>query len=60
MMDNNLEIYNSEIDNFTTTTLEELDAFRLKYLGKKGILIDLFNKIKDIPPENRNTPFNNK
>ena len=53
MMDNNLEIYNSEIDNFTTTTLEELDAFRLKYLGKKGILIDLFNKIKDIPPENR-------
>lgn len=35
MMDNNLEIYNSEIDNFTTTTLEELDAFRLKYLGKK-------------------------
>lgn len=53
MMNNNLEIYNSEIDNFTTTTLEELDAFRLKYLGKKGILIDLFNKIKDIPPENR-------
>ncbi len=49
----NLEIYTSEIANFNTDNLEELNQFRLKFLGKKGILIELFNKIKEIPPEER-------
>ncbi len=52
-MTENLEIYKIEIENFTTTDLSELDQFRLKFLGKKGILIEMFDKIKDIPPENR-------
>ena len=49
----NLEKYKSEIEQFTTSNMEELDQFRLKFLGKKGILIEMFDKIKEIPPENR-------
>jgi len=49
----NLNIYKNEIEKFSTTSLQELDQFRLKFLGKKGVLIELFDKIKDIPKDNR-------
>lgn len=49
----NLDIYKTEIENFTTTQLQELDQFRLKFLGKKGILIELFDRMKEMPPENK-------
>lgn len=49
----NLNIYKNEIEKFSTSSLQELDQFRLKFLGKKGVLIELFDKIKDIPKENR-------
>ena len=52
-MTENLEKYQKEIEAFTTGNLESLNQFRLKYLGKKGILIALFDKIKEIPPEQR-------
>jgi len=42
-----------EIEGFHTENLEELDKFRLKFLGKKGILTALFDDIKNIPPEQR-------
>jgi len=42
-----------EIENFHTEAFEELDKFRLKFLGKKGILTILFEDIKNIPPEER-------
>ena len=42
-----------EIDSFHTDIFEELDKFRLKFLGKKGILTTLFEDIKNIPPEQR-------
>lgn len=31
----------------------ELELIRIKYLGRNGLLNDLFSKIKDITPENR-------
>ncbi|MDY0015296.1 MAG: phenylalanine--tRNA ligase subunit alpha [Bacteroidales bacterium] len=49
----NLDIYKTEIESFSTSSLHELDQFRLKFLGKKGVLIELFDKIKDIPKEDR-------
>ena len=42
-----------EIDNFHTEVFEDLDKFRLKFLGKKGVLTLLFEDIKNIPPEER-------
>lgn len=52
-MADNLNHYNEEIRSFHTNKTDELDQFRLKFLGKKGILIQLFERIKDIPPEER-------
>ncbi|WP_010136071.1 phenylalanine--tRNA ligase subunit alpha [Ochrovirga pacifica] len=37
-----------EVSNFNTTSKEELEAFRIKYLGKKGILNDLFAEFKNV------------
>ncbi|HPB03069.1 MAG TPA: phenylalanine--tRNA ligase subunit alpha, partial [Bacteroidales bacterium] len=31
----------------------EVEAFRVKYLGKKGILNDFFARFKDVPNENK-------
>ena len=52
-MSSSLEHLHEEIDNFLTESFEELDKFRLKFLGKKGILTVLFEEIKNIPPEQR-------
>jgi len=32
---------------------EEVEAFRIKYLGKKGLLNDFFARFKDVPSENK-------
>lgn len=37
----------------TLSTLEELNAFRLKYLGKKGVLTSYLKKLKDLPLEEK-------
>jgi len=52
-MSNSTNHLHEEIDNFRTESFEELDKFRLKFLGKKGILTTLFEEIKNIPPEQR-------
>lgn len=49
----NHEAILKEIEAFNANSLEELEAFRLKYLGKKGLIKDLSSKIKDVAPENR-------
>ena len=42
-----------EVDTFHTDVFEELDKFRLKFLGKKGVLTLLFEDIKNVPSEQR-------
>jgi phenylalanyl-tRNA synthetase alpha chain len=42
-----------EIDSFETDSEAELEAFRIKYLGKKGVLKARSAQIKEIAPENR-------
>ncbi len=42
-----------EVKNFSTSDKNELEQFRIKYLGKKGILNDLFAEFKKIPPEQK-------
>jgi phenylalanyl-tRNA synthetase alpha chain len=42
-----------EIEEFTASSIDEVEAFRVKYLGKKGLIKDLSSKIKDILPEDR-------
>ena len=52
-MNEQLKHIKSEIDAFLTDSAEELDKFRLKYLGKKGILTCMFDEIRNVAPEER-------
>lgn len=42
-----------DIKAFSTTDKDELENFRIKYLGKKGIVKRLSEGIKEVPPEER-------
>ena len=42
-----------EANSFTTDSLSELEAFRIKFLGKKGLLNDLFADFKSVPNEQK-------
>ena len=52
-MNEQLKHIKEEVDVFLTASLEELDKFRLKYLGKKGLLTCMFDDIRSIAPEDR-------
>ncbi|MEA5108987.1 Phenylalanine--tRNA ligase alpha subunit [bioreactor metagenome] len=45
--------YLAEIELFTAKTKDELEQFRIKYSGKKGILNDLFADFKNVAAEER-------
>lgn len=42
-----------EAQAFTSDQLEEVEAFRIQYLGKKGILNSFFAQFKSIPKEQK-------
>ena len=43
----------AKVEAFATEKKEELEQFRLEYLGKKGLLNDLFVKFKEVPKEEK-------
>ncbi|WP_114757702.1 phenylalanine--tRNA ligase subunit alpha [Flavobacterium sp. AG291] len=45
--------YIAEAEAFTTQNKEELEAFRIKFLGKKGLLNDFFAEFKAVPNEQK-------
>lgn len=42
-----------EVNAFTTNSLDEVETFRIKYLGKKGLLNDYFAEFKNVPKEQK-------
>ena len=48
-----IQRYLNEIASFTSTDPKEIEAFRIKFLGKKGILNRLFAEFKQVPPEQK-------
>ena len=40
-----------EVRAFQAETLEEIEAFRIRYLGKKGLLTSFFAELKNVPSE---------
>lgn len=48
-----IENYLSEIEAFQANTKEEVENFRIKYLGKKGILNQYFAEFKNVPNEQK-------
>ncbi|MBK0369383.1 phenylalanine--tRNA ligase subunit alpha [Flavobacterium agrisoli] len=45
--------YIGEAEAFSTENKEELEAFRIKFLGKKGVLNDFFAEFKNVPNEQK-------
>lgn len=52
-MEEQIQQYLSEIEAFTGTSVEEMEAFRIRFLGKKGVMNGLFAEFKTVAPENR-------
>lgn len=52
-MKDQINKYLAEIESFSAKTKEELEQFRIKYSGKKGILNDLFAEFKNVAAEER-------
>ncbi|MGV6846382.1 MAG: phenylalanine--tRNA ligase subunit alpha [Lutibacter sp.] len=48
-----VENYIKEVANFSAANSDEIESFRIKFLGKKGILNDLFAEFKNVPNEER-------
>jgi phenylalanyl-tRNA synthetase alpha chain len=42
-----------EAESFNTQSLEDVESFRIKFLGKKGLLTDLFASFKKVPNEQK-------
>lgn len=42
-----------EVEAFVPKTLDEIEAFRIKYLSKKGILNDFFKAFKEVPGDQK-------
>jgi phenylalanyl-tRNA synthetase alpha chain len=43
----------AEVEKFTTKAKEDIENFRIKYLGKKGLLNDFFAEFKNVPNEQK-------
>lgn len=48
-----IEQHIAEVQNFNTLNKEELEAFRIKYLSKKGLLNDFFAHFRTVPNEQK-------
>jgi phenylalanyl-tRNA synthetase alpha chain len=48
-----IEKHIAEVEAFKTTSKEEVENFRIKYLGKKGLLNDFFSEFKNVPNEQK-------
>jgi len=49
-MKNRINDLLDEINNFNADTIENVEAFRIKFLGSKGILKQLFTEFKNVEP----------
>ena len=55
MMIDRIKEHIAKIEDFTAKTKEELEQFRIQYLGKKGVLNDFFAAFKEVPNEEKKT-----
>ena len=52
-MINKVKSHIKNVENFDTNSQIELENFRIKYLGKKGIITDLFKSLKNIDQKDK-------
>jgi phenylalanyl-tRNA synthetase alpha chain len=54
-MQSKIDQYTAEIKAFTAAKADELEAFRIKFLGTKGLIKDLFEEFKTVGSEEKRT-----
>lgn len=54
-MQDQIQQYTSEVETFAPANAEALETFRIKFLGTKGIIKDLFEQFKTTTPEEKRT-----
>ncbi|WP_127845622.1 phenylalanine--tRNA ligase subunit alpha [Psychroflexus aestuariivivens] len=52
-MTDKIRAYIDEVEQFSTDKIEDIENFRIKFLGKKGILNDFFAEFKNVPNEQK-------
>ncbi|HEY1024066.1 MAG TPA: phenylalanine--tRNA ligase subunit alpha [Sphingobacteriaceae bacterium] len=52
-MQEKLDQYTLEINAFTPANADELESFRIKFLGTKGIIKELFEEFKTVSPDEK-------
>ena len=52
-MQHKIDQYISEINSFTSSRPDELETFRIRFLGTKGIIKDLFEEFKTVTAEEK-------
>ncbi|WP_113654568.1 phenylalanine--tRNA ligase subunit alpha [Pedobacter namyangjuensis] len=55
MLQDQITKYTAEINSFETTSADELEKFRIRFLGTKGIIKDIFDEFKAVSPEEKRT-----
>jgi len=43
----------AEVEQFTADTKEKVEEFRIKYLGRKGLIKDFFTEFKNVPTDQK-------
>src|ERR1700761_3487599 len=54
-MQEQIDQYTAEINTFSPANADELETFRIKFLGTKGLIKDLFEQFKEVSPEEKRT-----
>ena len=48
-----LEDYISHIKKFSSQDLNEIESFKINFLGRKGVINDLFSNFKNVPADQK-------
>ena len=41
------------IKNFKSKDIDEIESLKIQFLGRKGIINDLFSEFKNVPPDQK-------
>ncbi len=52
-MQEQIKSYLTEVENFSPSSKDELEQFRIRFLGKKGVMGDLFAHMKNVEADQR-------
>jgi phenylalanyl-tRNA synthetase alpha chain len=52
-MKSKIQTLDKELDSFTPSNLDEVEQFRIKILGKKGLITSLLTEFREVPTEEK-------